>query len=118
MKLLKFAFFLSLLSFAAIAGAATLVCDWMPYSTDGQDYNKADLVQFSDDGGSTWTDFNVEVSADTEMFRVSEPFDPTQPVDWTVRAYNSVWSRESAHVPFTWGGEGPIVAPSGWQVVP
>lgn len=111
-------FFALITLLSVSASAATLVCDWMPFSPDGSDINKADSVQYSSDGGETWNDFNLEASGDNSTFRISEPFDTTQSVDWTVRAYNSVWARESAHVPFTWGGEGPIPAPMGIRVIP
>lgn len=116
--MLKHILTLILLTISLTTQAATLVCDWMPWSPDGSDVNKADVVQYSSDGGQTWTDFNIETADEQTTFRIHEPFDTTSVIDWTVRAYNTQWGRESAHVPFTWGGEGPIVAPAGFQIVP
>lgn len=116
--MLKHILAITLLTFALTSQASTLICDWMPWSPDGSDVSKADVVQYSSDGGQTWTNFNIETDVDQTTFRISEPFDTTATVDWTVRAYNTQWGRESAHVPFTWGGVGPIVAPTGFQIVP
>ena len=103
---------------ASFLQAATLVCDWLPYSEGGADYNTPDAIEYSADGGTTWSDFVVEINADRTMFRMHEPFDPIGEVDWLIRAKNTYWGRYSATAPFTWGGEGPLTVPAGFSVIP
>lgn len=112
------ALFLVLALLVSPVWAATLVSDYQAHSLGGEDYGAADIFEWSADGGETWVEIGNEVADDSLMFRVFEPFDVTSVGEWLIRAKNTYWGRVSTSVPFVWGGEGPLPAPTGFRVIP